>query len=118
MKIALIGYGKMGRAIEQIAQAKGHEIVLRIGIENLEDFTPDNVANADVAIEFTSPDSAVENIKKCIDAGVAVVSGSTGWLQQWDEVKNYVAGKNGALIYASNFSIGVNLFFELNSFLA
>jgi len=118
MKIALIGYGKMGHAIEQIAQAKGHEIVLRIGIENLEDFTPENAAKADVAIEFTSPHSAVENIKKCIDAGVPVVSGSTGWLQQWNEVKNYVTDRNGALIYASNFSIGVNLFFELNSFLA
>lgn len=118
MKIALIGYGKMGQAIEQIALAKSHEIVLRIGIENLEDFTIENVTKADVAIEFTSPHSAVENIKKCIDAGVAVVSGSTGWLQQWDEVKQYVTAKNGALIYASNFSIGVNLFFELNSFLA
>ena len=118
MKIALIGYGKMGQAIEQIAQVKGHEIVLRIGIENLEDFTFENVAKADVAIEFTSPHSAVKNIKKCIDAGVAVVSGSTGWLQQWDEVRNYVTENNGALIYASNYSIGVNLFFELNSFLA
>jgi len=118
MKIALIGYGKMGQAIEQIAVAKGHEIVLRIGIENLEDFTLENVAKADVAIEFTSPHSAVENIKKCIDAGVAVVSGSTGWLQYWDDIKNYITDKNGALIYASNFSIGVNLFFELNSFLA
>ncbi|QEC67388.1 4-hydroxy-tetrahydrodipicolinate reductase [Panacibacter ginsenosidivorans] len=118
MKIALIGYGKMGQAIEQIATAKGHEIVLRIGIENLEDFTLENVARADVAIEFTSPHSAVHNIRKCIDAGVAVVSGSTGWLQHWNDVKDYVTYKEGALIYASNFSIGVNLFFELNSFLA
>ena len=118
MKIALIGYGKMGHAIEQIALEKGHEIVLRIGIENLEDFTLENVAKADVAIEFTSPHSAAENIKKCIDAGVAVVCGSTGWLQQFDEIKNYVTAKNGAFLYASNFSIGVNLFFELNSFLA
>ncbi|CAN5746641.1 4-hydroxy-tetrahydrodipicolinate reductase [soil metagenome] len=118
MKIALIGYGKMGQAIEEIAQAKGHEIELRIGIENLEDFTPETVAKVDVAIEFTSPHSAVENIKKCIDAGVAVVSGSTGWLQHWNEVKDYVTANNGTLIYASNYSIGVNLFFELNSFLA
>ena len=118
MKIALIGYGKMGHAIEQIASDKGHEIVLRIGIENLEDFTLENVAKADVAIEFTSPHSAAENIKKCIEAGVAVVCGSTGWLQQLEEIKKNVTEKNGAFLYASNFSIGVNLFFELNNFLA
>lgn len=118
MKIALIGYGKMGHAIEEVALQKGHEIVLRIGIENLEDFTPEHVARADVAIEFTSPHSAVENIKKCIDAGVAVVCGSTGWLHQWDEIKNHVTAKNAGFVYASNFSIGVNIFFELNSFLA
>ncbi|MEP7318811.1 MAG: dihydrodipicolinate reductase C-terminal domain-containing protein, partial [Panacibacter sp.] len=118
MKIALIGYGKMGHAIEEISAQKGHEIILRIGIENLDDFTIENVEQADVAIEFTSPHSAVENIKKCIDAGVAVVSGSTGWLAEFDAVKNYCLDKNGALLYASNFSIGVNLFFELNNFLA
>ena len=118
MKIALIGYGKMGQAIEQIALEKGHEIVLRIGIENTEEFTTENVSKADVAIEFTSPHSAVENIKKCIDAGVAVVCGSTGWLQQLKEVEQYITDKNGAFLYASNFSIGVNLFFELNNFLA
>ena len=118
MKIALIGYGKMGHAIEQIASDKGHEIALRIGIENLEDFTLENVAKADVAIEFTSPHSAAENIKKCIEAGVAVVCGSTGWLQQLEEIKKNVTEKNGAFLYASNFSIGVNLFFELNNFLA
>lgn len=118
MKIALIGYGKMGHAIEEIAAQKGHEIVLRIGIENLEDFTVENVEKADVAIEFTSPHSAAENIKKCLDAGVAVVSGSTGWLAEWGAVETYCIKKNGALLYASNFSIGVNLFFELNNFLA
>ena len=118
MKIALIGYGKMGHAIEEIAEAKSHEIVLRTGIENLEDFTIENVAKADVAIEFTSPHSAASNIMKCVDAGVPVVSGSTGWLTEFDKVKNYCLDKNGALLYASNFSIGVNLFFELNNFLA
>lgn len=118
MKIALIGYGKMGHAIEQIALDRGHEIVLRIGIEDLEDFTLENVAKADVAIEFTSPHSAAENIKKCIDAGVSVICGSTGWLQQFEEIKKYVTEKNSAFLYASNFSIGVNLFFELNNFLA
>ena len=118
MKIALVGYGKMGHAIEEIAVEKGHEIVLRIGIENLEAFTKENIAKADVAIEFTSPHSAVENIKTCVDAGVAVVCGSTGWLQQLPEIEHYVSAANGAFLYASNFSVGVNLFFELNSFLA
>ncbi len=118
MKLALIGYGKMGQAIEEIALQKGHEIVLAISIDNVEDFTIDNVRKADVAIEFTGPHSAVTNIKKCLDAGVPVVSGSTGWLAEWDDVKNYCGQKNGGLLYASNFSIGVNLFFELNRYLA
>lgn len=118
MKIALIGYGKMGQAIEEIALRKGDAIVLKISIDNVEYFTTEAVQKADVAIEFTGPQSAVENIKKCIDAGVPVVSGSTGWLQQWNEVKNYCKQNNGSLIYASNFSIGVNLFFEVNTYLA
>ncbi|WP_153796938.1 4-hydroxy-tetrahydrodipicolinate reductase [Foetidibacter luteolus] len=118
MKIALIGYGKMGKAIEEIAVAKGHEIVLKIDAYNLDEFTAENLAKADVAIEFTSPHSAVENIKKCISFGVPVVSGSTGWLKQWDEVKGFVEEHNGALLYASNYSIGVNIFFELNRLLA
>ncbi len=118
MKIALIGYGKMGHSIEEIAIQKGHEIILCIKVQNLKDFTKENLQQADVAIEFTSPQSAAENIIKCIDAGVAVVSGTTGWMQQWESVKQHCTDKNGALIYASNFSIGVNLFFEFNSFLA
>ena len=118
MKIALVGYGKMGKAIEEIAVANGHEIVLKISIDNTEDLTAENLKKADVAIEFTGPESAVENIKTCIDAGVPVISGSTGWMEKWDEVKNYCTEKNGALLYASNFSIGVNLFFELNRQLA
>ena len=118
MKTALIGYGKMGKAIEEILVQKGHEIVLRIGSRTADEMITSNLQQADVAIEFTSPHSAVQNIKKCIDAGVPVVCGSTGWLQHWDEVKQYTKNKNGALLYASNFSIGVNLFFELNSYLA
>ncbi|MGN6615969.1 MAG: 4-hydroxy-tetrahydrodipicolinate reductase [Ilyomonas sp.] len=118
MKIALIGYGKMGQAIEEIALQKHYEIVLKINIDNTDEFTTEAVQKADVAIEFTGPQSAVANIIKCIDAGVPVVSGSTGWLQQWNQVKEYCGQKNGSLIYASNFSIGVNLFFELNRFLA
>ncbi|RFM28910.1 4-hydroxy-tetrahydrodipicolinate reductase [Deminuibacter soli] len=118
MKLALIGYGKMGKAIEEIALQKGHEIVLAISTENVEDLTTENLQQADAAIEFTNPHSAVENVKKCIDAGVPVICGSTGWLAEWDQVQAYCKEKNGALLYASNFSIGVNLFFELNSYLA
>jgi 4-hydroxy-tetrahydrodipicolinate reductase len=118
MKIALIGYGKMGHAIEEIAVEKKHEIALRIDIENAEDFTIGNLHRADVAIEFTTPHSAAANIIKCIDAGIPVVCGTTGWLDHWNNVKQYCLDKEGTLLYASNFSVGVNLFFELNSFLA
>lgn len=118
MKFALIGYGKMGRAIEEAATQRGHEIVLCIGIENLEDFTTENLKKADAAIEFTSPHSAAGNIKKCLDANLPVVCGSTGWLAQWNEIVSYCNEKNSTFLYASNFSVGVNLFFQLNSFLA
>ena len=118
LSIALIGYGKMGKAIEEIALQKGHNITLKIDADNLADFTAANLQQADVAIEFTSPHSAIQNIKTCLDAGIPVISGSTGWLQQWQEVKDYCLQKNGALIYASNFSIGVNIFFEVNKKLA
>ena len=118
MKIALIGYGKMGKAIEEIAKAYGDEIVLKISSSGKELFTVENIKKADVAIEFTNPHSAVENIKKCFDAGVPVVCGSTGWLKQWDEVAGYCKEKNGCFLYASNFSIGVNIFFEVNKLLA
>ncbi len=118
MKIALIGYGKMGQAIEEIALQKGHDIVLRIGIENLEDFTNEAIKQADVAIEFTGPHSAADNVKKCLAAGVPVVCGSTGWLAQYNEVTGFCAQHDGAFLYASNFSIGVNIFFELNTYLA
>ncbi len=118
MKTALIGYGKMGKAIEEILLQKGHEVVLRVSSRTADEMTTAYLQQADVAIEFTSPHSAVQNIKKCVDANVPVVCGSTGWLQHWQEVKQYVEAKNGALLYASNFSIGVNLFFELNTHLA
>lgn len=114
----LIGYGKMGKAIESIALQKGHEIVLKIDADNLDDFTVVNLQQADVAIEFTSPHAAIENIKTCIDAGLPVISGSTGWMDKWEDVKNYCEQKNGGLLYASNFSIGVNIFFEINKKLA
>jgi len=118
MKIALVGYGKMGHAIEEIVLEKGHEIVLKIDINNANELTKENLQRADVAIEFTSPHSAVENLKKCFDAGIAVVCGSTGWLDHWNEIKQYCIDRNGAFVYASNFSIGVNLFFEVNTYLA
>lgn len=118
MKIALIGYGKMGKAIEEIALERGHEVVLKIGIENLGDFTTTNLQQADIAIEFTGPESALENIKKCLGAGRKVVSGSTGWLQKIEEVNQLTVEKKAAFLYASNFSLGVNLFFSLNEYLA
>jgi len=118
MKIALLGYGKMGHAIEEIAVKKGHEIVLKINIDNVEDMTLENLQKADVAIEFTGPESAVENLQKCFEAGVPVVCGSTGWLQKWDNIKEECSEKEGAMVYASNYSIGVNLFFELNTYLS
>lgn len=118
MKIAMIGYGKMGKAIEAIALERGHTVPLKIDITNIEEFTAANLQQCDVAIEFTSPHSAVENISKCIDAGVPVVSGSTGWLAEWNTIKTKCETQNGSLIYASNFSVGVNIFFELNKKLA
>ena len=118
MKIALIGYGKMGKAIEEIAMKNGHEVVLKITSQNISDFNIENLQKADVAIEFTNPHSAVDNLKKCFDANVPVVCGSTGWLDDWQEIENYCTEKKGALLFASNFSVGVNIFFELNKKLA
>ncbi|MBS3993264.1 MAG: 4-hydroxy-tetrahydrodipicolinate reductase [Bacteroidetes bacterium] len=114
MKIALLGYGKMGKEIEKIALHRGHEIVLKVD-ENTQEYA---ITLADVAIEFSIPDKAVDNIKNCILNQVPVVSGTTGWIQHFDEVKKYCIEQNGAFIYASNYSLGVNLFFELNTQLA
>ncbi len=118
MKIALIGYGKMGKAIEAIALERKHTIALAVSIENIEDNTIENIKKADVAIEFTGPEIAFENVCRCIDAGVPVVCGSTGWLQRFEEVKKYCLAHQGALLYASNFSVGVNIFFAINKKLA
>jgi len=118
MKIALIGYGKMGKAIEEIAVHKGHQVILRIDHDNINDLTKEKLSAADVAIEFTNPHSAFENVSKCLEWGVPVVCGTTGWTDRLDEMKRKCAEKNGAFIYSSNFSIGVNLFFELNKKLA
>ncbi len=118
MKLALIGYGKMGKAIEEVALHRGHEVVIKIDQPNLHEFTKENLSKADVAIEFTGPHSALENIKKCLEFGVPVVCGSTGWTEHLDEMKKLCAGKLGGFIYSSNFSIGVNIFFEVNKRLA
>lgn len=118
MKIALLGYGKMGHAIEEIAVTRGHEIVLKINDENLEDLTKENIRKAEVAIEFTNPDSAVENILFCLKEKVAVVCGTTGWLENRKSVEDRCKELNGSFLYASNFSVGVNIFFELNKKLA
>lgn len=118
MRIALIGYGKMGRAIEEIALQRGHEIVLKVNEENLGDFTAENVKKADVAIEFTGPHSAYENIRQTLAFGVPVVSGSTGWTDRMAEIEAWCQQHHGGFLYASNFSIGVNIFFELNKKLA
>ena len=114
MKIALLGYGKMGKVIEQIALKRGHEIVLRK--RSSDSFK--GLENADVAIDFSIPDSAVNNISTCLEKGVPVISGTTGWLKDYHKMVRLCEEKNAAFIYGSNFSLGVNLFFELNDYLA
>ena len=114
MKIALLGYGRMGKAIEEIALERGHEIVIRKDVDPIDV----DLSLADAAIDFSHPSAAFDNIKDCIDSKVAVVSGTTGWLDRFDEIKSYCEAHDGAFIYASNFSIGVNLFFNLNAHLA
>ena len=114
MKIALLGYGKMGQAIEKIAVDRGHEIVLKKDENN----TYDGLEIADVAIDFSVPSVAVSNISSCFHANVPVISGTTGWLDHFDEMVKLCNDNNGAFISSSNFSLGVNLFFELNEYLA
>ena len=118
MKIAMIGYGKMGRTIEQLAAKQGHEVVLKINADNLEAFTSQNLQQADVAIEFSQPDVAFDNIMTCLKAGLPVISGTTAWLDKYEVVKDWCLTNKGAFFYASNFSVGVNIFFELNKHLA
>lgn len=118
MKIALLGYGRMGKTIEGIAKDRGHEICLKIGSSNTEEINKLQELSADIAIDFSLPEIAPKLIKACFDAGVPVVSGTTGWLDQLEDVEAYCKEKSSAFIYASNFSIGVNLFFHLNKLLA
>lgn len=118
MNIALIGYGKMGKAIGEIAKEKGHTTGLVIDLDNAADLNKENLANIDVAIEFTTPETAMKNILTCLDAGVPVICGTTGWLKDLEKVKDECRKKQGAFLYSSNFSIGVNIFFEVNKKLA
>ena len=118
MKIALLGYGKMGKEIEQIALQRKHEIVLKVDINNASSFSSEELKKADVAIEFSTPESAFGNIMKCFDLDVPIVVGSTGWLNKLEEAKKICLEKNKTLFYASNYSIGVNIFFKLNQYLA
>lgn len=118
MKIALLGYGKMGRAIEEIAIKRGHEIALKIDVDTASQFNAENVQGIDAAIEFTGPTSAFGNVIKCLQFKLPVVCGSTGWLEKWREVVSYCQQNDGAMVYASNYSVGVNIFFEVNKKLA
>jgi 4-hydroxy-tetrahydrodipicolinate reductase len=118
MKIALLGYGKMGKIIEKIATDRKHEIVLKIDFDNLHELTPENLKQADVAIEFTTPSSVISNINMCFEAGVPIVVGTTGWYDKLDEIKQQCEAGNHTLLYATNFSVGVNIFFHINKILA
>ena len=115
MKIAIIGYGKMGQLIEKLSLERGHEIV---GVLDDHQWSADKIKNADIAIEFTQPGSAVENIMKCLNSNVPVVIGTTGWYSDYEKVKLLCEQQNGAMLAATNFSLGVNIFFEINKKLA
>ncbi len=118
MKIALIGYGKMGKIIERIALQRGHRIVSIIDIDNPEEFGSDSFKSADVAIEFTMPHTAVHNVRKCFEAGVPVVCGTTGWTSELPQLRKTMEENDGTLFWSSNYSVGVNIFMELNRQLA
>jgi 4-hydroxy-tetrahydrodipicolinate reductase len=118
LKIALLGYGKMGKAIEKIAIAKGHEIVYKVNLENAYDFMSVSLHNVDVAIDFSMPSAAVENILKCFEAKVPIIVGTTGWYDQFDLIQEKCLKEGQSMVYSSNFSIGVNIFYKLNKILA
>ena len=114
MKAAIIGYGKMGHEIEKILIDRGHEVALIIDLNNAADLNAENLAGVDVAIEFTTPATAYDNIRTCLECGTAVVSGTTGWTSRLEELQTLCKEKGGAMFYASNYSLGVNLMFRLN----
>ena len=117
MKIAILGYGKMGKVIEEIALQRGHSIDLKVNQTNL-DFDLELLSDCDVAIEFSAPESAVKNINKCFEANVPVVVGTTGWYAEFNAVQERCFSENKGLLYATNFSVGVNIFYEINKKLA
>jgi 4-hydroxy-tetrahydrodipicolinate reductase len=118
MRITLIGYGKMGKAIEKIAIERGHEVVLKIDLTNPEDFSKEKISNCDVAIEFSNPHAVLSNIEKCLAYNIPMVVGTTAWLHEKEDIKNKVLLNNSSFVWASNFSLGANLFFKLNQQLA
>lgn len=118
MQITIIGYGRMGKEVESMAVSRGHEVILRIDMENTADFDSDLFDQSDVAIEFTTPDTAFDNISKCIKRGIPVVSGTTGWTDRLPLIRKQVESEGGSFIHSSNFSIGVNILFNLNIRLA
>lgn len=118
MNILILGYGKMGKIISEIAESRGHSIAAKINIDNRHELDQLNPAEIDVAIEFSQPEAAVENIKWAISKGIPIVSGTTGWLAQKPELDKMTLAHDGAFFYASNYSIGVNIFFKVNQFLA
>ena len=115
MNIALIGYGKMGKEIESIALKRGHSVVLKIDKDNCAEIKESDLQKADVAIEFSTPHTVLQNIKQCFNAQLPVVVGTTGWYENFEEIKKECADKKGSLFHATNFSLGVNLFFKVNS---
>ena len=118
MKVLLLGYGKMGQLIGQLLEERGHQLVGKINIENIAELDHFNSEIVDVAIEFSQPEAAVSNIRWAIEMGIPIISGTTGWLDKKPELDRLVREKNGAFFYASNYSIGVNIFFKLNQYLA
>ena len=118
MKIAIIGYGKMGKEIEKIAQEKEHEIVFQFDVNNKDEFTVENLKKVDVAIEFTTPEAAYDNFIKCFEANIPIVSGTTGWLDKLDEIKEKCKNEKQTFLYASNLRLGLNIFFKINQILA
>ena len=114
MKLALLGYGKMGKTIERLANERGHSIVFK----SSSNMSQGSINESDVAIDFSTPKTAARNIKACLELGIPVVSGTTGWLKDYDEVIKFCEDSNGSFIYASNFSVGVNLFFSINEYVS
>lgn len=114
MKIALLGYGKMGKTIEKLALQKGHSIILKSN----ETSSIEEISKADIAIEFSTPEAAVANIKLCLENNIPIISGTTGWLSNYNEMVKFCENRNGSFIYASNFSVGVNLFFSINEYVS